>query len=549
MPAIKPPYFPIIYVRGYAMTQGEIEQTTADPFCGFNLGSTVFRAVPDIKSKPRKHVFESPIVRLASDFGYSDVYEDGYDIVDPEWETNAQGEPTGNKLDGRSVIIYRYYDSASELLGDGVTPSIEEFARKLSELVQRVRGLICANPANRMTEERFRCYLVAHSMGGLVCRAFLQNSELDPCDTRKHIDKLFTYATPHNGIDVLGQNIPAWLKLLDISNFNRGEKMVSYLDLKAAYKKHHRVDLIPESVFSSRKIFCMVGTNRSDYDAAAGLARTFVGHGSDGLVRIANATLHGLQHDGSIGEPCAKAFAFRSHSGVFGIVNSEEAFQNLTRFLFGDVRVDIWVDLEEMRLPKAVQAQEAAGHEVDALYQMEMRAAPRGKFWYLTRRTAEEDSVACVPHSQWKKEPRHYLSSVFLANRARVNPRRRSLAYGMEFGIRVPDYEIERRLWVNEHYEGGYLFRNALILEMVCPSNTQPQWSVKYSWQGTGIVNAATELPIAPLDDGRVEVLIPFDAHTVDDQGAVRQTHPGAKGQLRFVISAWNPDMEDEPEA
>jgi hypothetical protein len=27
---------PIIYVRGYAMSEGEIDETTADPFCGFN---------------------------------------------------------------------------------------------------------------------------------------------------------------------------------------------------------------------------------------------------------------------------------------------------------------------------------------------------------------------------------------------------------------------------------------------------------------------------------------------------------------------------------
>ena len=78
---MKAPYYPIIYVRGYAMTRGEIDETTADPFCGFNLGSTVFRAVPDKTARPRKFVFESPVVRLASEFGYSDVYEDGYDIV------------------------------------------------------------------------------------------------------------------------------------------------------------------------------------------------------------------------------------------------------------------------------------------------------------------------------------------------------------------------------------------------------------------------------------------------------------------------------------
>jgi hypothetical protein len=41
------PWHPIIYVRGYAMAQGEIDQTTADPFCGFNLGSTVYWVASD----------------------------------------------------------------------------------------------------------------------------------------------------------------------------------------------------------------------------------------------------------------------------------------------------------------------------------------------------------------------------------------------------------------------------------------------------------------------------------------------------------------------
>src|SRR5205814_1095960 len=81
--------------------------------------------------------------------------------------------------------------------------------------------------------------------------------------------------------------------------------------------------------------------------------------------------------------------------GYFGIVNSEEAYQNLVRFLFGELRVDIWLDIEALRLPKAVQ-DDARGKKVDALYQVEVLAAPRGKLWYLTRRVAEEDSVACL---------------------------------------------------------------------------------------------------------------------------------------------------------
>ena len=121
------PFHPIIYVRGYAMTQKEIDETTSDPFCGFNLGSTVYRAVPDKTKPPRKFIFESPVVRLASDFGYRDVYEDGYDILDDEWSANAD-----NRLPSRSIVVYRYYDEASELLGLGKTPAIDVFAVKLA---------------------------------------------------------------------------------------------------------------------------------------------------------------------------------------------------------------------------------------------------------------------------------------------------------------------------------------------------------------------------------------------------------------------------------
>ena len=68
MPNPNTPFHPIIYVRGYAMTPSKIDETTADPFCGFNLGSTIYRAVADKSQQPRKYIFQSPVVRLASDF-------------------------------------------------------------------------------------------------------------------------------------------------------------------------------------------------------------------------------------------------------------------------------------------------------------------------------------------------------------------------------------------------------------------------------------------------------------------------------------------------
>ncbi len=160
-----PPFYPIIYVRGYAMTRGEMDQTSADPFCGFNLGSTVYRAVAERERAPRKYVFESPVVRLMSEFGVQRCVRGwaGHPRSGPE--SNTEGQPTGNQLGSRSVVIHRYYDPASSLFGGGKAPSIEDSARRLSQLVARVRELVCANPANQVTQDKFRCYLVAHSMG------------------------------------------------------------------------------------------------------------------------------------------------------------------------------------------------------------------------------------------------------------------------------------------------------------------------------------------------------------------------------------------------
>ena len=81
---------PIIYVRGYAMTSSERDETAADPFCGFNAGSTVYRATVDKKAAAQKFVFESPVVRLISDFGYQNCYQNGLDIIDEQKRAAAE---------------------------------------------------------------------------------------------------------------------------------------------------------------------------------------------------------------------------------------------------------------------------------------------------------------------------------------------------------------------------------------------------------------------------------------------------------------------------
>ncbi|HEX8778832.1 MAG TPA: hypothetical protein VF738_12015, partial [Rhodanobacter sp.] len=284
------PYFPIIYVRGYAMTPSEIAATVATPYMGFNLGSTKVRQAWD--GRVQRHVFESPLVRLMKDYGYRDIYAEGAEI---------DGE-----IPPRSIVIHRYYEPADTDLGSGEVPSIVEAATDLRELIRRLRDQVCGDDAAR--REAFRVYLVAHSMGGLVCRCFLQNEAVSTHDDRAMVDKVFTYATPHNGIEMAGINVPAILGLWDMNNFNR-KAMAAYLDLQGTPE---RVDSL-DGKFDPQRFFCFVGTNHRDYEVALGMSRKLAGEMSDGLVKIENATVDGAP----------RAFAYRSHSGVYGVVNSE----------------------------------------------------------------------------------------------------------------------------------------------------------------------------------------------------------------------------------
>ena len=364
-----------------------------------------------------------------------------------------------------------------------------------------------------------------------MCRGFLQNKALGDAAARKAVAKFFTYATPHNGIDVAGFNVPSWLTVNEINTFNR-ERIAKLLDMDAVLQKYGRVDYMPESAMAIENVCCMVGTNRTDYDAAKGLSRTFVGHGSDGLVKVENASLWALDSNLQVTTTAATAYTYRSHSGFFGIVNSEEAYQCLTRFLFGDIRVDIWLNIDEVRLPPDLQ-----GKDVDALYQFELQAGPRGKRWLLSRRVAEEDSPACRTHAQLTDpaQPRAklvYLSTVFLANRARVDQSDPSLAYSMDLGIRVPDYEVAKKFWPDQHFEGAYLFRDALLVQMVPPASDGDAWDVSFGWQSDAVGRTTQKLAYTELAKGKLDLRVPFAS-----KGA-----PGMSGCVQLTASAWNAD-------
>ena len=527
---VKAPYYPIIYVRGYAATISEIEETVATPYMGFNLGATKIRQ--DYDGDIVRFIFESPLIRLMKDEGYRDAYRDG-DLI-----------PRNERVPAKSIWIFRYYEPVSEDLGDGERRAIPRFAADLREFILRVRDQVCGG--NAQARAAFKVHLVAHSMGGLVCRCYLQNlcrhgardafesaAEVGSANARLElgqlpadplVDKVFTYATPHNGIEMAGLNVPdlGSLDRLHARNFNRGY-MREYLALPEGDGPVNTLD----DAFPVDRFFCFVGTNYRDYGAFLGLSKKGTGPMSDGLVMMENASVKGAP----------RAFAHRSHSGHYGIVNSEEGYQNLRRFLFGDVRVDVRLLVDEITLPKVIE-DEIGGERgrVRAAYNIEASATLRGLSVFLNERRVAQESALRRTYEQLVHDQKSvYLFSGYLLKSAKTERSRdTALAFAIKLGMQVPVYEVDRRFWFDDHFEGGYLFQDVLTFHL---RRAAQKTTVRYglsSVSGTGVANR----PLIPEDlgDGRLRFELPLGFK----EGAANKPKPGFRGRLQVTASRWN---------
>lgn len=456
MAKINPPFFPIIYVRGYARTQDEIDATVATPYMGFNLGATKIRQ--DWRGKVDRHIFESPLIRLMKDYQYRDIYE--------------AGRVKSGELPARSVIIHRYYDPADSDFGGADAPSILVAANGLSELILKVREQVCGN--DTVARQAFKVYLVAHSMGGLICRCLLQNDSVGAAEAKNLVEKVFTYATPHNGIEMAGVNVPRFLGIWDLNNFNR-HRMAEFLGLPG---KPDRVNSLNER-FDPDRFFSLVGTNHKDYTVAGGWSSRLAGEMSDGLVRIENATVRGSP----------RAFVYRSHSGPYGIVNSEEGYQNLARFLFGDVRLDAVLEVEELPLPPSVRrAKDKEDEEIRASYYFEATVVPRVSknfSFKLTERRKETHSavlrkfdemlrIESIPDLDKPRWP--VLCSAFLNSRQVM--RGRTIVVNLDLAVSTTGYEIDGVLFFDKHIDGEYLYRESITIRLT-PS--EDAWNIRYN--------------------------------------------------------------------
>ncbi|MEH0108263.1 hypothetical protein V6N00_00825 [Tersicoccus sp. MR15.9] len=426
---------PIIYVRGFAGGDAEIEQATEDPFQGFNSGSTYVRA--GVEGDILFYQFESPLLRLMTDHDYR-LFVHGGQVA---W---LKAQPDGG-VDPSTVWIHRFYDQASGARGEQKPFRMEEAAQALLDLIDLVRAKTGAP----------RVSLVAHSMGGLICRCVIQKLIPDRGEVATdRVDRLFTYATPHGGIRFdIGSGLLE--KLRDITGVAGADvfgpdRMWEYLNTAGVGPRPDdwRAQDLPDAVFPLSRVFTLVGTDHEDYTAAHGLSAWAVGPKSDGLVQTESAYIPGANF----------AFVHRSHSGRYGIVNSEAGYQNLRRFLFGDLVVD--ADLAGLRLP---------GLSRERSWQADVEVSIRGQKILMHEQTARHlCPVVLRPPEEGADRP-YPLVTTFLITDSSVRPpdheESRYVLHVRIFSLRERR-DVGRIFDFAEHQEQVADFEDALVVDM-----------------------------------------------------------------------------------
>jgi hypothetical protein len=443
---------PIIYVRGFAGNTSGIDASTEDPFYGFNVGSSHVRV--GANGEPLFYQFESPLIRLMLDHDYQ-LYVRGGQLAWLSQQPDASVELA-------SIWIHRFYDVSASSWGDKPQEfSLENAASDLLDLIQLVQKKTGAP----------RVHLVAHSMGGLICRCLIQKIIPEheaqrqlPGGADTIVDSLFTYATPHGGIEfAIGFGLLE--KLRDEFGIAGADifgpaRMWQYLNSgePGPVPDEWHPQEMPDSAFPKHRIFTLVGTNPEDYATAMGLASKAVGVKSDGLVQISNAYVPGARF----------AYVHRSHSGRYGIVNSEEGYQNLRRFLFGGLAVT--ADLVGLQLP------DKSDHDV--VWQAEVELAVRGLPILMHQQVAGHHCPIILEMPDEPSDRPHPLVTTFLLDNPNARPEGAEQSrYSLH--LRILSLRQRRGFFdFQDHLEQTADFDDILIVDIGQQEQRQVAWAV-----------------------------------------------------------------------
>lgn len=465
---IEPPYYPVVYVRGYAMTENEREDTFHDTYYGFAATSVEKRQVPP-PDYLRADLFEGQLIRFMK-MGRSAYFD----------ATNRGLEDCTDNP-SRSLWVCRFYDE--DVLKNKLR-DIEDHARDL-------RRLICENIPQRLEacgvdlgpERRdYRVILVAHSMGGLVCRTLIQN--ILPADNKEPkawIHRLVTMGTPHKGIE-LGR-IPDFLEravMRGINPYNANifeeKRMREYLKLPKGCEPHSLGEESGPLAFPVKRCFCLIGSDYESYGAVQHVTGSF----SDGLVKQDRAYVISGKPDANgkyrFEQKAFWANVHRAHSGRRGIVNSFESFENIHRFLFGNIKAEVY--LENINV--------GTGQEkgTEYYYDVEFALSIRGTPVYLHRRQQDPCENA-IRYTREDFETKTVLLHTVFMNSSLKTAKNQPFSH-FQLQFRVRERAIKKGLLWDHEYPEKTVYAEDIEVRVGDFAEVPAGTAVQYRWLSEG---------------------------------------------------------------
>jgi hypothetical protein len=216
------------------------------------------------------------------------------------------------------------------------------------------------------------------------------------------------------------------------------------------------------------------------------------------------------------------------------MVNSEEGFGNLSRFLYGDIRVDGNLAVRELGLPPALQREKDGNPalSINASYSFESYLRVRGESWAMTERLAQNGSAVFRRYDELlgKSDPADMgltakqsrekvwnrsveLFNAFLDTRLRTDPTREenvkgtvikgTMGFALRLRVAVPDYEVNGRLWRANHYEGSSLLDQDLVFLVF--EEGEGNWGLAWGTNRPDSSSEDLEIVQLPADDAEAE--------------------------------------------
>jgi hypothetical protein len=108
-----------------------------------------------------------------------------------------------------------------------------------------------------------------------------------------------------------------------------------------------------------------------------------------------------------------------------------------------------------------------------------------------------------------------------------------SVSFAFDLKVLVPDYEIDGKFFTRRHYEGGFIYRELVLLEAIPDENAAGGWRIKYGYQDMNPGKPGKDAPTKQLAGNAGNAGIGFEIPIE------QKTRPGLIGKLRIEARSW----------